>query len=76
MIFHGNRLLADDSHVIPYLIFVVNRKGVAKFVVCCSRDWRFKDQIYDRIQRNFGFVFANYLGTALVAISGLSLQTI
>ena len=24
MIFHENRLLADDSHVIPYLIFVEN----------------------------------------------------
>ena len=25
MIFHENRLLADDSHVISYLIFVENR---------------------------------------------------
>ena len=24
MIFHGNRLLAEDSHVISYLIFVEN----------------------------------------------------
>ena len=42
MIVHGNRLLADDSHEISYLIFSKIRKDVAKFVVCCSRDWRFK----------------------------------
>ena len=30
-----NRLLADDSHEISYLIFVETRKDVAKFVVCC-----------------------------------------
>ena len=42
MIFHENRLLADDSHVISYLIFVEIGKDVLKFVVCCSRDWRFK----------------------------------
>ena len=42
MIFHENRLLADDSHVISYLIFVENWETVVKFVVCCSRDWRFK----------------------------------
>ena len=29
MIFHENRLLADDSHAISYLIFVENRKDVA-----------------------------------------------
>ena len=38
MIFHENRLLADDSHVISYLIFVENWENVANFVVCCSRD--------------------------------------
>ena len=42
MIFHENRLLADDSHVISYLIFVKIGKDVAKFVVCCSRDWHFE----------------------------------
>ena len=42
MIFHENRLLADDSHIISYLIFVEIGKNVAKFVVCCSHDWRFK----------------------------------
>ena len=36
-------VLADDSHEISYLIFFSKiGKGVAKFVVCCSRDWRFK----------------------------------
>ena len=40
MIIHENRLLADDSHEIPYLIFVKKKKDVTKFVVCCSRDWR------------------------------------
>ena len=43
MIFHENRLLADDSHEISYLIFFQKiRKNVAKFVVCCSCDWHFK----------------------------------
>ena len=44
MIFYENRLLAEDSHGI-YLIFFrkfVIWKDVAKFVVCCSCDWRFK----------------------------------
>ena len=30
MIFHENRLLADDSHVISYLIFVENWEGCLK----------------------------------------------
>ena len=30
MMFHENRLLADDSHVISYLIFVKIGKGLAK----------------------------------------------
>ena len=42
MIFRENRLLADDFHEIAYLIFSKNKKDVAKFVVCYSRDWRFK----------------------------------
>ena len=46
MTFHGNRLLADDSHEISYLIFFSKiEKYVAKFVVCCSCDWRFKGYI-------------------------------
>ena len=32
MIFHENRLLADDSHEISYLVFNTNKKDVAKFV--------------------------------------------
>ena len=31
MIFHENRLLADDSYDISYLFFTKIRKGVAKF---------------------------------------------
>ena len=42
MIFHENRLPTDDSHEISYLIFLKIRKYVAKFVVCCSRNMRFK----------------------------------
>ena len=38
MIFHENRLLADDSHEISYIIFSKIRKDIAKFVVCCSHD--------------------------------------
>ena len=30
MIFHGNHLLADNSHDIPYLIFLKIEKDVAK----------------------------------------------
>ena len=41
MIFHENRLLADDSHEISYLNFV----DVAKSVDCCVRDWRFKSYL-------------------------------
>ena len=42
MIFHQNRLLADDSYEISYLIFLKIRKYVAKFAGCCSRDWHLK----------------------------------
>ena len=42
MIFHENCLLADDSHEISYLIFLKIKKDIAKFFVCCSRNWRFK----------------------------------
>ena len=38
MIFHENRLLADDSHEASCLIFSKIGKDVAKLVVCCSRD--------------------------------------
>ena len=34
MIFHENRLLADDSREITF--FLITRKDVAKSVVCCS----------------------------------------
>ena len=36
MMFHGNRLLADDSHEISCLIFSKIRNKFTKFVVCCS----------------------------------------
>ena len=35
-------LLADDSQEISCLIFSKIVKDVAKYVVCCSCDWRFK----------------------------------
>ena len=41
IILHENRLLADDCQEISFLISKI-RKDVAKFVVCCSCDWRFK----------------------------------
>ena len=41
MMFHENRLLADDSHEISYLISSKIRKNITKLVVCCSRDWCF-----------------------------------
>ena len=46
MIFHENRLLADDSHKILYLTFSKIGKDLAKFVVCCSRDMM--DRIFDK----------------------------
>ena len=43
MIFHENCLPADDSHEISFLIFFSKiRKDVAKFVVCCSHDFKFQ----------------------------------
>ena len=50
MIFHENRLLADDLHEISFLIlmkyhslfFSKIKKAVTKSVVCCRRDWRLK----------------------------------
>ena len=44
MIFHANRLLADDSHEMYTLLFSKIGKDAAKFVVCCSCDMRFKGQ--------------------------------
>ena len=41
MIFHENHLLADDSAEISYF-FQKFGKDDAKFVVCCSCDWRLK----------------------------------
>ena len=40
MVFHENRLFMK-WHTI---FFSKIRKDVAKFVVCCSRDWRFKGE--------------------------------
>ena len=38
-----NRLLADDSHEISYVIFFPKiRKDDENFVVCCSCDWRLR----------------------------------
>ena len=45
MVFRENRLLADDSHEISFLISFENEEGVTRFVVCCSRDWRIKVKI-------------------------------
>ena len=45
MIFHEDRLLADDSHEISYLLFSKIGKDFAKFVVCCNCDWHFKVKI-------------------------------
>ena len=45
MIFHENRLLADDLVKYHTLFFLKIGKDVSKFVVCCSRDWRFKGKL-------------------------------
>ena len=36
MIFHENRLLADDSHVISHLIFVENRDKCRKILLSAA----------------------------------------
>ena len=53
MIFHKNCLMEDNSHEISYLFFSKTRKDVAKFVVCCSRDWRFKELNLQEIKTLF-----------------------
>ena len=45
MIFHENRLLADDSYENHTLFFSKIGKDVSKFVVCCSCDWLNKVKI-------------------------------
>ena len=43
MIFYENLLLADDfKEISNFIYFSKIQKNVAKFVVCCSCDWRFK----------------------------------
>ena len=42
--------LANDSHVIAYFIFLKIGKGVAKFVVCCSRDSRLSVNKFNNIR--------------------------
>ena len=34
---------AEDSHEISSIILSEKQEKIAKTVVCCSRDWRFKD---------------------------------
>ena len=59
MIFHENRLLADDSHEISYLIFLKIRKDVAKFVVCCSC-------VFGALRVNAGLFAPNVSGLVLM----------
>ena len=58
MIFHENGLLADNPHEISYLIFSKIGKDVARFVVCCSRDWCFKGLI-KKLEASWGNTFQN-----------------
>ena len=63
MIFHESRLLADDSHVISYLISVEIGKDVSKFAVYCSCDWRFKEtrSVTMNIFRKKSFLFKSFV---------------
>ena len=71
MTFHENCLLADNSHVISYLIFSKIRKDDAKFVVGCSRDWRYRDTRYGY---NIEWLLCHgSRSTTLACISDLSL---
>ena len=51
MIIHENRLLADDSHEISYLILFETRKDGTQFVICCSGDWCFRGKKISRCQK-------------------------
>ena len=54
MIFHENRLLADDSHVISYLAFVENwYLWSAAFVIGALPHNLIKDKLIDLIERTF-----------------------
>ena len=65
MILHENRLLADDSYAISYLIFLLKvRKDVAKFVAFCSCDWHFKGETdchVDILTNNLSYHFETLL---------------
>ena len=63
MLFYDNRLLADNSHDIAYLIFYAEiRKNVTKFVFCCSRDWGFKGK---RVHCTFDYRIYCKMSTSL-----------
>ena len=52
-------MLADDSHVISYLIFLSKiGKNVTKFVTCCSCDWRFRVNMFIDGQYPFSVYFS------------------
>ena len=57
MIFHENRLLADDSYEISYLIFSKVGEDVAKFVVVVIGPLRVKSKPYN--------ISCNYRSTSL-----------
>ena len=73
MIFHENRLLADDSHEISNLIFSKIKKGVANFVVCCSCDWHIKGSVII-VSHLLGFkiVFLTFLSVSILSGGGLT----
>ena len=47
--FHVNPL---HSHEISSIIYQKNYEKIFKTVVCCSRDWRFKDSLYSYASKN------------------------
>ena len=57
MIFRESRLLADDSHENHILVFTKIRKDVAKFVVCCCGDWRFKGYLSFACREIFHYIW-------------------
>ena len=70
MIFHENCLLADDSLEISYRIF--SEKDVAKFVVCCSRDWRLRVKFFSMNKVNqdaIKVLFKKCFGSVLICVS-------
>ena len=69
LIFHANRLLADDSHAISNLISPTSRKNIAKVVVYCSCDLRFEGYKRDSLRLSTYFCSTHICLLVVIRIS-------